>query len=204
MRRHHALTGGARELNENLSPLRRYLERQIGRSWRRQGALVSAALCCREGRQSSARGESVVACRSQPLPGCSIVWRSPPTVSSGGSTVLVQAASCADDDREQVLVGLPACGSPARDRANRAAGSAACPRRGQRSPLPLGDRQDWRAENDADAPRLPYVPRDRNHGLSRSRRHARKRAVPDGRVAPLGQAANSCKETLVFGDCRIV
>jgi hypothetical protein len=33
MRRPHVLSGGAKELNENLSPLRRYLERQVGRPW---------------------------------------------------------------------------------------------------------------------------------------------------------------------------
>jgi hypothetical protein len=29
------------------------------------------------------------------------------------------SCACADADREQVLAGLPACGAPARDRANR-------------------------------------------------------------------------------------
>lgn len=33
MRRAHALRGGRKELNENLAPLRRYLERQVGRPW---------------------------------------------------------------------------------------------------------------------------------------------------------------------------
>jgi hypothetical protein len=32
----------------------------------------------------------------------------------------------------------------------------------------------------------------------------RRRAGPDDRAAALGQASNRCKETLVFGDCRIV
>jgi hypothetical protein len=33
MRRGHALRGDRKELNENLAPLRRYLERQVGRPW---------------------------------------------------------------------------------------------------------------------------------------------------------------------------
>jgi len=33
MRRPHQRSGGAKELNENLAPLRRYLERQVGRPW---------------------------------------------------------------------------------------------------------------------------------------------------------------------------
>src|ERR1700736_4653085 len=33
MRRGHATRGGRKELNENLAPLRRYLERQVGRPW---------------------------------------------------------------------------------------------------------------------------------------------------------------------------
>ena len=33
MRRAHALRGGRKQLNENLAPLRRYLERQVGRPW---------------------------------------------------------------------------------------------------------------------------------------------------------------------------
>ena len=33
MRRAHALRGDRKELNENLAPLRRYLERQVGRPW---------------------------------------------------------------------------------------------------------------------------------------------------------------------------
>ena len=33
MRRKHVLSGDCKVLNENLSPLRRYLERQVGRPW---------------------------------------------------------------------------------------------------------------------------------------------------------------------------
>src|SRR5258708_15065697 len=33
MRRPHKLSGNWKELNENLAPLRRYLERQVGRPW---------------------------------------------------------------------------------------------------------------------------------------------------------------------------
>jgi hypothetical protein len=33
MRGPHLRSGGAKELNENLSPLRRYLEREVGRAW---------------------------------------------------------------------------------------------------------------------------------------------------------------------------
>ena len=33
MRRARALRGDLKELNENLKPLRRYLERQVGRRW---------------------------------------------------------------------------------------------------------------------------------------------------------------------------
>ena len=33
MRRPHVLRGDPKSLNENLSPLRRYLERQVGRPW---------------------------------------------------------------------------------------------------------------------------------------------------------------------------
>jgi len=44
MRRPHALSGGARELNENLSPLRRYLERQVGRPWNKVYAEITEHL----------------------------------------------------------------------------------------------------------------------------------------------------------------
>src|SRR6202047_4117718 len=33
MRRRYVLSGDRKELNENLAPLRRYLERQVGRPW---------------------------------------------------------------------------------------------------------------------------------------------------------------------------
>lgn len=33
MRRPHILSGDPKELNEHLGPLRRYLERQVGRPW---------------------------------------------------------------------------------------------------------------------------------------------------------------------------
>lgn len=44
MRRPHVLSGGARELNENLSPLRRYLERQVGRPWNKVYAEIAEHL----------------------------------------------------------------------------------------------------------------------------------------------------------------
>ena len=44
MRRPHVLAGGARELNENLAPLRRYLERQVGRPWNKVYAEIASCL----------------------------------------------------------------------------------------------------------------------------------------------------------------
>jgi hypothetical protein len=44
MCRPHALSGGAKELNENLSPLRRYLERQVGRPWNKVYAEIAEHL----------------------------------------------------------------------------------------------------------------------------------------------------------------
>lgn len=40
MRRRHVLSGDSKMLNENLSPLRRYLERQVGRPWNKVYAEV--------------------------------------------------------------------------------------------------------------------------------------------------------------------
>jgi hypothetical protein len=37
MRRLHALHGDRKDFNENLTPLRRYLERQVGRPWNVSG-----------------------------------------------------------------------------------------------------------------------------------------------------------------------
>lgn len=44
MRRPHVRSGGAKELNENLSPLRRYLERQVGRPWNKVYSEIAAHL----------------------------------------------------------------------------------------------------------------------------------------------------------------
>jgi hypothetical protein len=44
MRRSHALRGNRKELNENLTPLRRYLERQVGRRWDKVYAEIAAHL----------------------------------------------------------------------------------------------------------------------------------------------------------------
>ena len=44
MRRTQALRGDRKELNENLQPLRRYLERQVGRPWRKVYAEISENL----------------------------------------------------------------------------------------------------------------------------------------------------------------
>jgi hypothetical protein len=44
MRRGHAERGGAKQLNENLAPLRRYLESQVGRPWDKVYADIAANL----------------------------------------------------------------------------------------------------------------------------------------------------------------
>ncbi|MFO1061526.1 MAG: hypothetical protein U1E53_31725 [Dongiaceae bacterium] len=44
MRRRHALRGQTKSLNENLSPLRRYLERQVGRPWAKVHAEIARHL----------------------------------------------------------------------------------------------------------------------------------------------------------------
>ena len=44
MRRPHALRGDRKELNENLTPLRRYLERQVGRPWDKVYSEIAAHL----------------------------------------------------------------------------------------------------------------------------------------------------------------
>jgi hypothetical protein len=45
MRRGHRIAGESKELNENLAPLRRYLERQVGRPWNKVYAEIAAHLC---------------------------------------------------------------------------------------------------------------------------------------------------------------
>jgi hypothetical protein len=44
MRRHHLLNGDGKTLNENLKPLRRFLESQVGRSWDKVYAEIAAHL----------------------------------------------------------------------------------------------------------------------------------------------------------------
>src|SRR5665811_643005 len=44
MRRPHLLHGDGKSLNENLRPLRRYLERQVGRPWNKVYAEIAARL----------------------------------------------------------------------------------------------------------------------------------------------------------------
>jgi hypothetical protein len=44
MRWSHALRGDRKELNENLTPLRRYLERQVGRPWNKVYPEIAARL----------------------------------------------------------------------------------------------------------------------------------------------------------------
>jgi hypothetical protein len=44
MRRPHLLAGGGKRLNENLQPLRRYLERQVGRPWNKVYAEIAKNL----------------------------------------------------------------------------------------------------------------------------------------------------------------
>lgn len=44
MRRPHFLAGGGKSLNENLQPLRRYLERQVGRPWNKVYAEIAKNL----------------------------------------------------------------------------------------------------------------------------------------------------------------
>jgi hypothetical protein len=44
MRRRHQIAGAPKELNENLAPLRRYLERQVGRPWDKVYAEIAAHL----------------------------------------------------------------------------------------------------------------------------------------------------------------
>ncbi|HKU54141.1 MAG TPA: hypothetical protein VJP60_02165, partial [Rhizomicrobium sp.] len=44
MRRGHALHGDRKELNENLAPLRRYLEKQVGRPWNKVYAEIARHL----------------------------------------------------------------------------------------------------------------------------------------------------------------
>jgi hypothetical protein len=44
MRRRHVLSGDCKMLNENLSPLRRYLERQVGRPWNKVYSEISRHL----------------------------------------------------------------------------------------------------------------------------------------------------------------
>src|SRR5208282_4298320 len=44
MRRRHVLSGDDKILNENLSPLRRYLERQVGRPWDKVYAEIARRL----------------------------------------------------------------------------------------------------------------------------------------------------------------
>src|SRR6202167_2708355 len=44
MRRGHALRGDRKDLNENLAPLRRYLERQVGRPWDKVYSEIAAHL----------------------------------------------------------------------------------------------------------------------------------------------------------------
>jgi len=44
MRRRYAVSGDWKELNENLAPLRRYLERQVGRPWNKVYSEISLRL----------------------------------------------------------------------------------------------------------------------------------------------------------------
>lgn len=44
IRRRHQISGGSKELNENLAPLRRYLARQVGRPWDKVYADIAAHL----------------------------------------------------------------------------------------------------------------------------------------------------------------
>ena len=44
MRRGHELRGDTKDLNENLAPLRRYLEKQVGRPWDKVYSEISAHL----------------------------------------------------------------------------------------------------------------------------------------------------------------
>src|SRR5437667_1245617 len=44
MRRPHRLAGNWKQLNENLSPLRRYLEKQVGRPWNKVYSEIAARL----------------------------------------------------------------------------------------------------------------------------------------------------------------
>jgi hypothetical protein len=44
MRRPYRISGGGKELNENLAPLRRYLERQVGRPWNKVYADIAERL----------------------------------------------------------------------------------------------------------------------------------------------------------------
>jgi len=44
MRRRHVLYWGGKELNENLAPLRRYLEGQVGRPWNKVYSEICAGL----------------------------------------------------------------------------------------------------------------------------------------------------------------
>jgi hypothetical protein len=44
MRRRYRISGGGKELNENLAPLRRYLERQVGRPWNKVYAEIAKHL----------------------------------------------------------------------------------------------------------------------------------------------------------------
>ena len=44
MRRRHRIGGNWKELNENLAPLRRYLERQVGRPWSKVYSEITAHL----------------------------------------------------------------------------------------------------------------------------------------------------------------
>src|SRR5689334_15596749 len=44
MRRGHELRRNTKELNENLAPLRRYLEKQVGRPWNKVYSDISAHL----------------------------------------------------------------------------------------------------------------------------------------------------------------
>jgi hypothetical protein len=44
MRRRHRIAGDRKELNENLGPLRRYLERQVGRPWNKVYSEIAARL----------------------------------------------------------------------------------------------------------------------------------------------------------------
>ena len=75
MRRPHVLRGDPKSLNENLSPLRRYLDRQVGRHWDKVYSEIAVRLRVDSAVQQHVRNHlhDFVAVKPRRMSGCG--WR---------------------------------------------------------------------------------------------------------------------------------